>query len=120
MMSDQLGTTNVWLAILAIVSVIELLIVLAMGLAAFLLYTRVTTLVNRVEAAYVVPIAAEARDLIRKAQRLEERVGSMVTKVEDTAAGVRDLGERLWPVMGTFRAVSAAVSSFRGGGRRSA
>jgi uncharacterized protein YoxC len=120
-MSEQLGMTNVWLAIVAIVSMVEMLTVAALAIAGFKLYKRATALVDRVEATYVVPIAAkanvvvaEAKEVVRKVQHLEQRVGAMVQKVEDTAHGVGAIAERLWPVMGTWRAVSAAVGSLSG------
>jgi uncharacterized protein YoxC len=126
-MSEQLANTNVWLAIVAIVSLIELITVAALGIMGFRLYKRATAVIDRVETAYVAPIAekanvvvAEAKEVIRKVQHLEQKVGAMVQKVEDTAHGVGAMAERLWPVMGTFKAVSAAVSSFTHGRRRTA
>jgi uncharacterized protein YoxC len=120
-MSDSLGMTNVWLAIVAIVSLVEMLTLGALAIAGFKLYKRAAAVVDRVEATYVVPIAekangvvADAREVVRKVQHLEQRVGAMVQKVEDTAHGVGAMAERLWPVMGTVRAVTAAVGSFSG------
>ena len=120
-MSDSLGMTNVWLAIVAIVSLVEMLTVAALAIAGFKLYKRAVAVVDRVEATYVVPIAAkasvvvaDAKEVVRKVQHLEQRVGAMVQKVEDTAHGVSAIAERLWPVMGTVRAVSAAVGSLAG------
>jgi uncharacterized protein YoxC len=126
-MSEQLANTNIWLAIVAIVSLVELLTMVAVGIMGFRIYKRATAVIDRVESAYVAPIAAkaevvvaEAKDVLRKVQHLEQRVGAMVQKVEDTAHGVGEMAQRLWPVMGTWKAVSAAVGSFTSGRRRTA
>ncbi len=122
-MNQELTTTNVWLAILALVSLAEFLMILAAAVVGFKLYRRATALLNRAESAYVVPIAAkveavvaEAQHVVERAQHLEERVRVMVMRVEDMAGRVGSVAQHAWPVLGTWRAVSAAVRAFRGNG----
>jgi len=121
-MNGELAYTNMWLGILAGVSLAEFLMIFTMGIVGFTLYRRVRALVDRTEAAYVAPIAAkvhtvtdEAQALLHRAQRLEERAAAMIARVEDTASKVTSVAQYAWPVLGTWRAVSAAVGSLRGG-----
>ncbi|HEV2984448.1 MAG TPA: hypothetical protein VGX46_08670, partial [Vicinamibacterales bacterium] len=54
-MSGELGTTNRLLAIMAAVSVLEALAIIGMGVAAFLVYRKVTELVAGIETRQVAP-----------------------------------------------------------------
>ena len=122
-MSD-LATTNMWLGILAVTSVVEFLVVVVMAVMSVVLYLRAKALIDRAESAYVAPMAAkinlvadEAREVVRSVQQVEERVRGMVDQVEDVAGRVGSVAQHVWPVLGTWRAVSAAVSSLRTGPR---
>lgn len=119
-MTGNLTTTNVWLAIIALVSLVELLAIMTITFLAFRLYKRATAVVNRVEEDYVVPLNAKANAVIAEAQAvvarvrgLEERVRGMVHRVEDTAGRVASVAQHAWPVVGTWRAVTAALGSLR-------
>jgi len=119
-MTGNLTTTNIWLAIIALVSLIELLAVMTIAFLAFRLYKRATALVNRVEEDYVVPlnaranaVIAEAQAVVAKVRGLEERARGVVHRVEDTAGRVASVAQHAWPVVGTWRAVTAALGSLR-------
>jgi uncharacterized protein YoxC len=121
----DLTATNVWLGIMAVVSVIEFLIVAVIGVMGFKLYKKVNALIERTESAYIAPLSAkvnmvadEAREVVRKVQHVEQRVSGMVDNVQNVARGVGDVAQHAWPVLGTFRAVTAAVSSLKGRPRR--
>ena len=120
-MSD-LTATNTWLGILATVSVVQFLAMAGMAVMGFKLYRRTMALVDRTEAVYIAPLTAkvnavsdQAREVIQKAHRLEERVRGMVDRVEGVAGHVGSVAQHAWPVLGTWRAVTAAVSSFAAG-----
>jgi hypothetical protein len=122
-MNQELSTINVWLAILALVSLAEFLMIVAAGIVGFRLYRKTTALLDRAETTYVAPLAArahvvvaEAQGVVRRAQHLEERVRGMVTRVEDMGGRVSAVAQHAWPVLGTWRAVSAALHAFRGNG----
>jgi flagellar motor component MotA len=119
-MTQELAATNVWMAIIALVSLAEFLIIVAGAIVAFRVYRRATAFIDRAESEYVAPLAAkvnvvvgEGQEAVRRLQRLEERASAMVTRVEETASRVTSVAQYAWPVVGTVRAVSAAVSSFR-------
>jgi uncharacterized protein YoxC len=117
----DLTATNTWLGILAVVSVVEFLVVAAIGVMGFKLYKKTQALIERTEATYIAPLSAkvnmvadEAREVVRKVQHVEERVSGMVDNVQNVAGRVGTVAEHAWPVLGTWRAVSAAVSSLKG------
>ena len=58
-MSQELATTNVWVAIIALVSLAEFLIILTAAVVGYRLYRRATTFLDRAEADYVAPLAAK-------------------------------------------------------------
>jgi uncharacterized protein YoxC len=120
-MSD-LTATNTWLGILTTISIVQFLAMTALAVMAFRLYRRTRALVDRAEAEYIAPLSAkvqavaeEARDVVRKVERLEDRVRGMVDRVEGVAGHVGSVAQHAWPVLGTWRAVTAAVSSLAGG-----
>jgi uncharacterized protein YoxC len=119
-MTGNLTATNVWLAIIALVSLVELLAVVTIAFLAFRLYKRATAVVDRVERDYVVPlnakanvVIAEAQSVIARVRGLEERVRGMMGRVEETAGRVASVAQHAWPVVGTWRAVTAALGSLR-------
>ncbi len=122
-MNQELTTLNVWLAILALVSLAEFLMIVAAGVIGFRLYRRISDVVGRAESAYIAPVAAKAEAVVAEAQvvvgrlrHLEERARGMVMHVEDMAGRVGSVAQHAWPVLGTWRAVSAALHAFRGNG----
>jgi len=129
-MTGNLTTTNVWLAIIALVSLVEFLAVVTIAFLAFRLYKRAASVLDRVEQDYVVPLNAranaiitEAQSVVARARGLEARARGMVMRVEEAAGRVASVAQHAWPVVGTWRAVAAALGSFRnheGEGRRAA
>jgi hypothetical protein len=121
-MTEGLASTNIWLAIIALVSVAEFLVIIAAGIAGLRLYRRATALIDRAESEYIAPLAGkvndvvlDAQDTVRRVQHLEERAAAMLARVEGTASRVASVAQYAWPVLGTWRAVSAAMGSLRSG-----
>jgi hypothetical protein len=120
---NDLSGIDVWLGILALVSLAEFLMIVVAGVLGFRLYRRMTALVDRAESAYIAPLSAkanvvvaEAQQVVARAQRLEERARGMLSRVEEMAGRVGSVAQHAWPVVGTWRAVAAAVQSLRGNG----
>ena len=106
-MPAELGTTNLLLGIMAAVSVLEALVIIGMGIAGFIVYKKVTTLVDRgmvlaegIEARQVAPammrvnaILDDVRDVTTKVKEETERVDhaihSTIDRIDDTADRVR-------------------------------
>src|SRR5918992_1561859 len=64
MITGDLGTTNMWLAIMAVVSVLEALLLIGMGVAGFLVYRRVMQLVNDLEVRQIEPLREKVENIL--------------------------------------------------------
>jgi hypothetical protein len=124
-MSAELGTTNLLLGIMAAVSVLEALVIIGIGIAAFMVYKRVMALVDAgmvlaqgVEARQVAPamtrvnaILDDVKDVTAKVKEETERVDnaihSTIDRIDDTAGRVRT----------NVRAKTSAVVAFIRGAR---
>jgi len=74
-MSGELGTTNLLLGIMAVVSVLEALAIIGMGIAGFTVYRKVMELVTGLETRQVAPAMI--------------RVNAILDDVRDVTAKVR-------------------------------
>jgi hypothetical protein len=106
-MSGELGTTNLLLGIMAAVSVLEALVVIGMGIAGFMVYKKLTALVDRglvlaegIEARQVAPammrvnaILDDVKDVTTKVKeetdRVDHAIHSTIDRIDDTADRVR-------------------------------
>src|ERR1700730_1487008 len=99
-MSGELGTTNLFLAIMAAVSVLEALAIIGMGVAAFMVYRKVTDLVSGIETRQVAPamirvnaILDDVKDVTAKVREETERVDhaihTTINRIDNTADRVR-------------------------------
>ena len=97
---DGLNTTNTMLGIIAGVSVLEALLILGVGIAAYRVYSRVMTLVNDLEARQVAPAMArvnaildDVREVSSKVKeetvRVDSAIRNTMDRVDDTADRVR-------------------------------
>lgn len=129
---NDLHTTNIALIIMAVVSVLEALVVIGMGVGAFVAYRRVMALVNDFEARHVTPLSAKANDILEdvkaitaRAQLQAERVDHAITgtmdRVDETAGRVRhSVLEQVARMYGLVRGARAAIASIvSGNGRHS-
>ena len=99
-MSGNLGTTNLFLAVMAAASVLEAVLMVGVGIAAFIIYRRVTDLVGGLEARHVAPamrrvnailddvqrVSAQVRE---ETERVDHAIRSTMDRVDDTAERVR-------------------------------
>jgi len=95
---DTLRTMNVWLAITAVVTVVEVLLAMALVIGGSLVYRRVM-------------VVAGALDR-KQAARLVSRVSAILDDVNGVTTRVRERAE------GVDRAISSAVSLVSQAGRR--
>ena len=101
----DLHTTNVLLGIIAAVSVLEALALIGAGIAGYLAYSRVMTLISELEVRQIAPlrekvdaILADVKSITARVSHQTERVDHAITgtidRVDETAhrvrAGVRD------------------------------
>ena len=116
---NDLTMTNVWLAILAIVSLIEFLMICAAGLLAFKMYRQVMATIETVERVHIAPLRARVDALLDEVQAITDKVKhaqQSVSHILQTAAGAGSLiagsvKARTWPVVGIINGVRTAAST---------
>ena len=128
----DLGTTNTFLGIMAVVAVLEALVVIALGIGAFLAYRRVMTLVNDLEQRHVVPLTAKVNAILADVKGITAKAHLQADRVDNAIAGTMDrvdmtaermkhsVMDQVARVTGVVRGVRAALASvMTGNGRRS-
>ena len=115
-MTGDLGTTNMWLAIMAIVSVLEALLLIGIGVGGFLVYRRVMTLVNDLEARQIAPLREKVEGILGDVKAVTARVNEQSERVNHAISGTMErVDETAGKVKGSVREkVSHAVGLARG------
>jgi len=99
-MNPDLGTTNLLLGIMAVVSVLEALAIIGMGIAGFVAYRRVTELINGLDVRQVAPVVGRVNAILddlklvservkQEAERVDDAIHRTMHRVDDTADRVR-------------------------------
>lgn len=116
MITGDLGTTNMWLAIIAIVSVLEALLLIGMGVGGFLVYRRVMQLVNDLEARQIAPLREKVDAILGDVKSVTARVSQQTERVNHAISGTMDrVDETAGRVTGSVRdKINQAVGMARG------
>ena len=129
-MTGDLGTTNMWLAIMAIVSVLEALLLIGMGVGGFLVYRRVMRLVNELEARQIAPlrervdailldVKAVTASVNQQTERVNHAISGTMDRVDETADRVKgSVRDKVNQAVGFARGIRAIVMSVLGHDRR--
>jgi hypothetical protein len=122
-MSGELGTTNLLLGIMAVVSVFEALAIIGMAVAGFTVYRKVMELVAGLETRQVAPamirvnaILDDVRDVTAKVraetERVDHAIHTTIGRIDDTAERVRwNVREKTSRVVGFIRGLRVALES---------
>jgi uncharacterized protein YoxC len=122
-MNPELGTTNLLLGIMAVVSVIEALVVIGMGIAGFVAYRRVMDLINGLEARQVAPLMVRVNTILddakvvsakvkAEAERVADAIHRTIGRVDDTADRVRsNVRAKTSKVVGVVRGLRVALET---------
>jgi len=122
-MAGNLGTTNIFLGIMAVVSVLEALVIIGAGVAGFLIYRRVMELIHGLEQRQVAPAMARVNAILDdvkvvstrvkdEADRVDHAIRSTMDRVDDTAERVRgNVRDKTNRIIGLVRGVRVAVES---------
>ena len=81
-MPGTLDTTNVMLAIIAAVSVLQGLVLVAVGIAGFKLYRTVTATLRELDERRVKPLTAKVDGILTQVHQLGDRLQPRAEKVE--------------------------------------
>jgi hypothetical protein len=114
-------TVPVW--IMAVVSVFQALLLIGLGVAGYLVYSRVMTLVTDLEARQIAPVREKVDAILIDVKAITARVGQQtervdhaitdtIDRVDHTAERVRaGVHERVNQVTGVVRGVRAVIMS---------
>jgi hypothetical protein len=120
-MAANLGTTNLLLGIMAAVSVLEALVIIGVGIAAFMVYRRVMGLVKGIEARQIAPTMGRVNAILddlkqvsakvkEETDRVDLAIHRTMERVDDTADRVRSSvrAKTSW-VVGVIRGLRVAI-----------
>ena len=125
-MTGDLGTTNMWLAIMAIVSILEALLLIGIGVGAFLAYRRVMQLTSELEARQIAPLREKVDAILvdvkavtarvsQQTERVNEAISGTIDRVDGTADRVKgSVRDKVNQAVGMARGVRAMVMSVLG------
>ena len=122
-MPGDLQSLSVPLWIMAVVSVLQALLLIGIGVAGYLAYSRVMTLVNDLEARQIAPLREKADAILadvksitarvsQQTERVDHAISGTIERVDDTAARVRaGVHDRVSQAVGVVRGVRAVLTS---------
>ena len=123
----DLGTTNIMLMIMAIVSVLEVLVLIGVAVAAFMIYRRALELVANVESRQIAPLRERAEAILADVKTVTERVSQQTARVDDAISGTMDrvdetaervrssVREKVSQATGVVRGIRAVIASILNG-----
>lgn len=138
MPAGNLDTTNLLLGIMAAVSVLEALLLIAVGIFAYRLYAQAMQTVREIEQRQVAPLVAKVNMLMEKAdgilgdvkdvtarvtkqtERVDSAIHETMERVDETAARVRtSVASRLGHMFALAHGVKCAMDGIFNGRRTS-
>lgn len=120
-MSGELGTTNLLLGIMAAVSLLEAFAIIGLGVAGFMVYRRLMTLVSDIETRQVAPAVARVNAILddvkgvtakvkQETERVDQAIHHTMDRIDDTAARVRsNVRAKTSRLVGIVRALRVVI-----------
>src|SRR5688572_10272915 len=114
---------SVPLWIIAVVSVLQALVLIGAGVAGYLAYSRVMTLVNDLEARQIAPLREKVDAVLldvksitarvsQQTERVDHAISGTIERVDDTATRVRaGVHDKVSQAVGVVRGVRAIIMS---------
>jgi uncharacterized protein YoxC len=137
MIEANLDTTNLLLGVMAAVSVLEALLLIAVGVMAFKLYRQTMETVREIEQRQVAPLTAKVQALMgtvdailvdvngitsrlnQQSERVNSAISTTIDRVDETADRVRSsLGYRVHRVATLVQGMRAALGTLFDGQTR--
>ena len=122
-MPGDLNSLSVPLWIMAVVSVLQALLLVGIGVAGYLVYSRVMTLANDLEARQIAPLREKVDAILedvkgitarvsQQTERVDHAISGTIDRVDHTADRVRaGVHEKVSQVTGVMRGVRAVIMS---------
>ncbi|MBI2186766.1 MAG: hypothetical protein HYU37_06520 [Acidobacteria bacterium] len=122
----NLDTTNAWLAVIAVASAVQVLVLLAAALLGYRFYRQTMQAVREIEQRQIAPLAERMQALMARVDAIlvdvKDVTGTVARgteRVNATTGRVRaSVAARVSQVAGLVHAVRSAVGHFWNGGRR--
>jgi hypothetical protein len=122
---NDLTMTNLWLAILAIVSLVEFLMILTAAFFGYRMYRHAMSTLDTIERVHVAPLRARVDLILDEVQQITGRVKyaqDSVTHLLQTAAGAGmalagTVKARSWPFWGVINGVRVAAATLLKNGK---
>jgi lipid II:glycine glycyltransferase (peptidoglycan interpeptide bridge formation enzyme) len=123
-MTVDLSTTNLLLGIMAVVSLLEGLVVIGIGVAGFMAYRRVMTLLEGLENRQVAPAMARLNSILddvkgvttkvkEETNRVDHAIHTTIGRIDDTADRVRaNVRVNTSRLVGVIRGTRVAIDTF--------
>jgi hypothetical protein len=117
----NLGTTNLLLGIMAVVSILEALLIIGLGIASFLIYRQVMQLVSGLEQRQIAPLMVRVNAILddvkgvtetvkEETERVDQAIRTTMDRVDDTADRVRaNVRAKTSRVVGFVRGLRAVI-----------
>jgi len=86
----DLSTTNLLLGIMAVVSVLQGVVLIGLGVGGFIAYRRVMQLVTDLEARQVAPLREKVEAILADVQAVTSRVTEQTQRVDHAISGTID------------------------------
>ena len=126
----DLGTTNTFLGIMAVVSVLEALVVIGIGVGGFMAYRRVMQLMADLEARQIAPlrekvdgiltdVRAVTANVSHQTERVHHAIAGTMERVDVTADRVKgSVRDKVYQAVGVARGIRAVIMSLLGSDSR--
>ena len=122
---EDLTWTNTWLAILAVISLIQFLIVCAAGFFAYRLYQQAMTTIESIERLHIAPLRARVDGVLDQVQMMTDKVKHVQDSVSDALRHVTGTGSavagavrsKTWPIIGIIQGLKSVATTMMGNGR---
>lgn len=82
-MESQLETTNLFLGIMAVVSLLQALLIIGAAIGGFIAYRRVMALVASVEQQHIAPAMVRVTSILDDVKSVSAKVNAETTRVDD-------------------------------------
>lgn len=122
----NLDTTNILLAVMAAVSVLEALLLIGLGIGGFMVYRRVMQLVNDLETRQIAPLRDKVDSILldvktvtarvsEQTERVDHAISGTIHRVDETADRVKgSVRDKVNQAVGVARGIRAVIASIMG------
>lgn len=121
----DLTWTNTWLAILALIGLVQFLAMCVAGFLAYRMYQKAMTTLETVERVHIAPLRARIDAMLDQVQLMTDKVRHAQESVSDALRHVTGTGSavagavksKAWPIVGILQGLKSVANTMMGNGR---